>query len=102
MAAKKATTDTDKKRNPDEQILQVLYVDPEENLAAVRERLEHTSAHSIALVIPSLTQLHSPVAWRLLYRYTREMGKEVSVVSSDPQVRAIAQSAQFKVASSLR
>ena len=102
MAAKKATTDTDKKRNPDEQILQVLYIDPEENLTAVRERLEHTSAHSIALVIPPQTQLHSPVAWRLLQRYTREMGKDVSVVSSDPQVRAVAQSAQFKVASSLR
>jgi aromatic ring hydroxylase len=102
MAAKKVATDTNKKQKPEEQALQVLYVDSEENLTAVRERLEHTSAHSIALVIPSQTQLHSPVAWRLLYRYTREMGKDVSVVSSDPQVRAIAQSAQFKVASSLR
>ncbi len=102
MIAKKATTGINKKRNPDEQVLQVLYIDPAENLTAVRERLEHTSAHSIALVIPPQTQLHGPVAWRLLHRYTREMGKDVSVVSSDPQVRAIAQSAQFKVASSLR
>ena len=102
MAAKKAATDTNKKQNHDEQILQVLYIDPEENLTTVRERLEHTSAHSVALVIPPQTQLHSPVVWRLLHRYTREMGKDVSVVSSDPQIRAIAQCAQFKVASSLQ
>jgi hypothetical protein len=98
MAVKKVATDTNKKRNPDEQ---VLYIDPEENLTTVRERLEHASARSIALVVPSQTQLRSPTAWRLLHRYTREMGKEVAVVSSDSQIRAIAQSAQFKVASSL-
>ena len=98
MAAKKVSASTSKKRNRDEQ---VLYIDPEENLTTVRERLEHASNRYVALVIPPQTQLRSSVAWRLLHRYAQEMGKEVSIVSSDPQIRAIAQSAQFKVASSL-
>lgn len=101
MAAKKVATNTNKKRNPEEQALQVLYIDPEENLTAVRERLERASTHYVALVIPAQTQLRSSTAWRLLHRYTQEMGKEVAVVSSDSQIRAIAQSAQFNVASSL-
>ena len=98
MAIKKIASDTNKKRNPDEQ---VLYIDPEENLTIVRERLERASTRYVALVIPAQTQLRSSTAWRLLHRYTREMGKEVAVVSSDSQIRAIAQAAQFKVASSL-
>ena|SRR5436853_4128892 len=98
MPIKKIASGTNKKRNPDEQ---VLYIDPEENLTTVRERLAHASTHYVALVIPAQTQLRSSTAWRLLHRYTQEMDKEVAVVSSDAQIRAIAQSAQFKVASSL-
>jgi hypothetical protein len=97
MAVKKESTN--KKRNLDEQIL---YIDPEDNLTIIRERLEHTSARHVALVIPPQTQLRGHVVWRLLYRYVQEMGKKVTIVSSDPQIRAIAQSAQFKVVSSLQ
>ncbi|GAC1300589.1 MAG: hypothetical protein NVS4B9_42510 [Ktedonobacteraceae bacterium] len=87
-----------KNQNQDEQIL---YIDPDENITTIRERLEHTSSSSVALVISSLSRLRSHVAWRLLHARAEELGKDVRIVSSDFQIRALAQSVQFKVASSL-
>jgi hypothetical protein len=53
------------------------------------------------MVIPPQTQLRSHVAWKLLYARARELGKEVVIVSSDPQVRSVAHAVKFKVANSL-
>lgn len=80
---------------------QVLYISPEENITEIRERLERTPAHDLALVFPPQTRLRSHVAWRLLKQRAKELGKDVSIVSSDQQIRAIARSVQFKTAASL-
>src|SRR5438128_9051351 len=96
MTPKKETTI--KNQSWDEQ---VLYIDPQETVTTVRERLEHVPARHVALVIPSQTLLRSHVAWKLLHRRAQELGKDVRIVSSDRQVRAIARSVQFKVAGSL-
>lgn len=88
-----------RKRSQDEQ---VLYIDPEENLTSVRERLEQVPIEHIRLVIPPQTLLRSSVTWRLLHRYTQEMGKDVTIVSADQQIRALAQAAQFKAISSIQ
>ena len=79
----------------------ILYISPEENVTEIRERLERTHAHDIALVFPPQTRLRSHVAWRLLKQRTQELGKDISIVSSDQHIRAIARSVQFKTASSL-
>ncbi|GAC1355858.1 MAG: hypothetical protein NVS4B11_29100 [Ktedonobacteraceae bacterium] len=94
MTAKKPTIKD--QRQPDEQ---VVYIDPEENITAVRERLEHIEAHNVALVVPPQTHLRGQVVWKLLYVCAKELGKDISIVSSDPQIRAMARSVQFKVAS---
>ena len=94
MAAKKQTVKF--QQQPDEQ---VMYIDPEENITAVRERLERIEAQQVALIVPPQTHLRGQVVWKLLYTCAKELGKEVSIVSSDPQVRAIARSVQFRVAS---
>ena len=94
MATKRRTTKF--QQQPDEL---VIYIDPEENITAVRERLERIEAHQVALIVPPRTHLRGLVVWKLLYTRAKELGKEVSIVSSDPQIRAIARSVQFKVAS---
>lgn len=79
---------------------QIIYVGPEEELTTVRERLVRNHAGRITLVIPPQTQLRSHVGWRLLRSRVRELGKDVLVISSDPQIRAVAKAAGFRVAES--
>src|SRR5436305_13397128 len=81
---------------------QVLYVDPEENITTVRERLSSTRAKSVVLVVPPQTLLRSRVAWQLLHKRAQELEKKVCVVSTDKQIRSIARSVKFKVASALQ
>jgi hypothetical protein len=78
-----------------------IYINPEDDLTTVRERLEVISAPRLTLVIPPQTQLRSHVAWKLLYARAQELGKEVVIVTSDPQIRSIAHAVKFKVAHSL-
>jgi hypothetical protein len=76
----------------------LIYLSPEEELTSVRERLETTPARRITLVIPPQTQLRSHVGWRLIHARMRELGKELTVISPDRQVRAVARAAGFHVA----
>lgn len=80
---------------------QMIYISPEDDLTSVRERLEGISTKRVTLVIPAHTQLRSHVAWKLLHARAREMGKDVLIISSDPQIRSVAQAVKFKVAHSL-
>lgn len=80
---------------------QIIYLSPEEELTSVRERLEQVKARRIILVIPPQTQLRSHVGWRVLHARMRELGKEVLVISSDRQIRAVAKAVGFRVADSL-
>ncbi len=91
MAANKVSTSKNRKKDE-----QVLYIDQTEDITTIRERLTQVGARCVILVIPAQTQLRSHVSWRLLSRRARELGKEVSVVSKDEQIRAQAQSVQFK------
>jgi len=79
---------------PDEQII---YLDPNDELTRVREKIEEVPARRIILVVPQQTQLRSNVGWRLLHARARELGKEIQVISPDRQVRAVAKAAGFRV-----
>src|SRR5258707_13617213 len=80
---------------------QIIYVSPEEDLMNVRERLEQAPARRIILVIPPQTHLRSHVGWRVLHARMRELGKDVLIISSDRQIRAVAKAVDFRVADSL-
>src|SRR6185312_13552432 len=80
---------------------QMIYIGPEDDLTSVRERLESIQSRHVTLVIPAHTQLRSHVAWKLLHARARELGKDVLIISSDPQIRSVAQAVKFKVAHSL-
>jgi hypothetical protein len=77
-----------------------IYISPEDDITTVRERLEKTTSRQVTLVIPADTQLRSLVAWRVLHSDARRMGKDVLVVSTDPQIRSLAQAGKFRVAHS--
>ncbi|MBE3558645.1 MAG: baseplate J/gp47 family protein [Ktedonobacteraceae bacterium] len=79
----------------------IMYISPEDDLTQVRERLEQNAAKKVTLVVPAHSQLRHTFAWKLLYARARTMGKEVMVVSSDPQIRSMAYAMKFKVAHSL-
>ncbi len=79
---------------------QIIYLDPNDELTKVRERLEGIAARRVIVIVPQQTQLRSHVGWRLLHARTREMGKEVLVISADRQIRAVAKAAGFRVAES--
>jgi Baseplate J-like protein len=79
---------------PDEQII---YLDPNDELTMVREKIEQVPARRIVMVVPQQTQLRSNVGWRLLHARARALGKEVQVISPDRQVRAVAKAAGFRV-----
>jgi hypothetical protein len=78
---------------------QTIYIGPQDDLTSVRERLERIPARRVTLVIPSQTLLRNLIAWRNLYDRAQKLGKEVLIISSDPQIRSVAQAAKFKVAS---
>src|SRR2546425_4761902 len=80
---------------------QIIYLDPEEDLTNVSERLAQTQAQHITLIIPSQTQLRSHVSWRVLFSRVRKMGKDVRVISSDPQIRKMVKEAGFRADDSL-
>jgi len=86
------------KKNQDKQ---VLYISPDEDVTSIRERLAQASTPDVAIVIPPQTHLRSHVAWRLLQRSAQKLGKDISIVSSDPHIRAIARSVRFKAAATL-
>src|SRR6266536_4601740 len=72
-----------------------IYIDPEDTVTDVRERLTHLPFQSVAIVVPQRTQLHYTVAWKLLARCAQELEKEIVIVSSDRQIRALARSVHF-------
>src|SRR5450759_529690 len=75
-----------------------IYLSPEEDLTSVRERFQKIPNRRIVLVVPAGTQLRSHVSWRLLYSSARDLGKDVSIISSDRQVRSVVKAAGFKAA----
>ena len=77
-----------------------IYISPEDDVTSVRERLEKAPNRQVTMVIPAQTQLRSLVAWRVLHADARRMGKDVLVISTDPQIRSLAQAGKFRVAHS--
>ncbi len=80
---------------------QTMYIEPEDDVTTVRERLRQAMSKQLTLVIPPQSQLRSHLTWRLLYARARELGKDVLIVSSDPQIRSLAHAVKFRVAHSL-
>src|SRR6266581_468755 len=75
-----------------------IYLSPEEDLTSVRERLQKIPNRRIVLVVPAETQLRSHTSWRVLHSSAHDLGKDVSIISSDRRIRSVVKAAGFKAA----
>ncbi len=80
---------------------QPIFLDPHDDLNRVTERLAATTTQRVVMIVPQQTEMRSNVFWRLLYARAHGMGKEVTVISADRQMRSIAKVAGFRVADAL-
>ena len=79
-----------------------IFVDSEEELPAVIERIKQAGSEDVPLVLPVHSRIgRSRFSFQLLRRYARQLGKRVSVVSPDGGVQQMAQEAGFRSAGSL-
>jgi uncharacterized SAM-binding protein YcdF (DUF218 family) len=79
-----------------------IYVGPEDTLTDVRKYLEQvpTLVRSVTLIFDRHTLLRNPTDWRNLHAFARNQGKDVLIISPDPQTRAMAKAAKFRVVDS--
>ncbi len=61
-----------------------IYLEPDEEITSVIDKLSATSAHQVAIVVPkNSTLFQSLVNLKLLAKQAKELGKEVAVVSAN-------------------
>lgn len=69
----------------------VIELDPNDDYASVRSRLEAAGAQHVAVVIgPHCRRLRSVVAMRILRAYADDFGLDLTVISGDGSVRQLA------------
>lgn len=80
-----------------------IYIDPEDDITGIIDKVNSASAKIVALVLPKRAQvLHSSVNMRLLKRSADNKGKKLVLISSEPSVLKLAATAQMYIASSLK
>ena len=73
-----------------------IFVESEEDVPGVIERIKRTSAEEVPLVLPLRSRFgQSRFNFQLLREYASRLGKRVTIVSSDPAVQRMAQENGF-------
>jgi hypothetical protein len=83
-------------RYADQQVVEI-EARPKEELSSVCRRMEGIAAEHFVLFVPRRAQMSSDPWWRIMYWRMRQLGKDVTVVSPDKQVREAAGAAGFLV-----
>jgi hypothetical protein len=79
------------KEQPQGELEQVFYLEPNDDLPMIREMLSWSGAPRVVLVVPAgCRALKSKVGLRLLHRYGVNLGKDVSLVTGDRLTRELA------------
>lgn len=74
-----------------------IYIETEEEIPEVIERVRRTPAEDATLVLPSRSRFgQSRFNFQLLKQYTAQMGKRVAIVSPDPAVQQMAEESGFR------
>ena len=82
---------------------QVIYLEVEDDLAAVRDLLEGAQAKRVLLVVPKGSHLfHEPISLRVLRRYASNLALDVALVARDGRTRQMAKAEGIAVLSSIR
>src|ERR1700730_410593 len=73
-----------------------IYLDVEEEISELIERLRQTSAQDVPVVIPSRSRIaQSRFNFKLLRDYARQFGKRISIISPEPAIQHLAQENGF-------
>ncbi len=81
---------------------QVIYLEVEDDLPAIRDLLEGAQAKRVLLVIPGgCRTLRDPINLRVLRRYATNLALDVALVTRDSRTRQLAKEEGFAVLSSL-
>src|ERR1700738_2084733 len=73
-----------------------IYLDVEEEISELIERLRQTSAQDVPLVIPSRSRIgQSRFNFKLLRDYARQFGKQISIISPEPAIQHLAEENGF-------
>lgn len=79
-----------------------IYVDPDEDITGIIDRVNSASTKFVALVLPKRAQvLHSSVNMRLLKRAASAKGKKLVLISNEPSVLKLAGATEIHVANAL-
>jgi len=82
---------------------QVIYLQVEDDLPAIRDLLEGAQAKRVLLVVPKGSRIfYEPLHLRLLRRYAENLALDVALVSRDSRVRQLAKEEGVAVVSSIR
>lgn len=82
---------------------QVIYLEPDEEITSVLDKLKNTEGKSIILVVPKgATLLQSLVNLKLLSKKAIELEKEIALVTTDKIGRNLASLVGFSVYSSIK
>lgn len=75
---------------------QPIYIDAEEEISELIDRLRQTPAADVPVVVPSRSRIgQSRFNFRLLRDYARQFGKRISIISPDPAVQQLAAESGF-------
>jgi hypothetical protein len=82
---------------------QVIYLEVEDDLPAIRDLLEGAQARRVLLVVPRASDtFHEPINLRILRRYAANLALEVALVTSDSRVRRLARDEGIATMASVR
>jgi len=82
---------------------QIIYLEPDDDMVTVRDRLEWAQTKRVLLVVPPQCKgLTSPLALKLLKRQAAALSLEVALVSRDHRLRELAREQGIPVFSSVR
>ena len=75
----------------------IIQVQPQDELTVLIDKLMHTQAERVYLLVPDNSRIaHHVLNFRLLKREADSLGKEIVVVSSSPRVQNLALKAQLQ------
>jgi hypothetical protein len=84
-------------------MIQIVYLETEDDLPAIRHLLEGSHARQVALVIPKgNATLHSVLNLRVLHRHAADLALDVALVTRDSRTRQVAKNEGFAVLATVR
>jgi hypothetical protein len=82
---------------------QIIYLDHQDHIATIRDKLQHAQANEVLLVIPPRYQeLRDLVKLKLLKRYARDLAIDLALVVRDGETRTLAREVGFVLTRSVK